>query len=128
MGMYTQIRGFLCCDSIGQKPDIEKKLKHLQRLFKERNNLDRTWVCEDTIFYRGSNDSGWLFIGSEHKNYDESMTEWLRFLVTKIRCEGRIEFQYEETDIGEQAVVWLVTPDRIIEETYTIHTYGYGFE
>lgn len=127
MGMYTQVRGFLCCDSIGQRPNIERQFKNLQATFKKRDDLDRLWVCEDTIFFRGSNDSGWLFIGSEHKNYDESMEEWLMFLINNIPCEGRIEFQYEEAEVGEEGQVWLVSKGNINKQTYTVHTYGYGF-
>jgi hypothetical protein len=136
MGMYTQVRGFLCCNSIDQVgrglQKNETILENLKSEFMNRENLDRTWVCKDTVFHAGSNGSGWLFIGSEHKNYDDSIEDWLRYLIENIPCEGRIEFQYEECSPDDEdwchADVWLVSNSDIKIEKYKVHTYGYGFE
>lgn len=130
MGMYTQVKGFLCCDSIGkQNDDIKIKLMELKEEFHKREDLDRTWVCEDTVYHQGSNGSKWLFVGSEHKNYDESMTEWLKYLIENINCEGRIEFQYEEAhpEDDDYDTVWIVSGSEISIEKYKVYTKGYGF-
>jgi len=130
MGMYTQVRGILCVASIGRSKNLEEiknKLLLLQNTFEKREDLDRPWVCGDTCFQTGSNGSGWLFIGSEHKNYDSSIDEWLKYLIKNIPCEGRIEFQYEETELGENSPLWLVKDGVITETSFIVNTEGYGF-
>lgn len=135
MGMYTQVRGFLFCgsfnDQIGSLNygiNVESKLEELKKIFNERKDIERAWVCDDTIYNKGSNGSEWLFIGSEHKNYDNSIDEWIQLLVSSINCEGRIEFQYETFEIGDkEKVLFIGKNGDITEGTYEIKTEGYSF-
>lgn len=130
MGMYTQVRGILCCNSIGQhaNKDVQVTLDELQKKFKQRNNIDRPWVCEFTKLVSGGNSSEFLIITLEFKNYCNSIDEWIKYLVKNIMCEGRIEFQYEECEKGDLGKVLLVKNSVIAEESYRVHTFGYGFD
>lgn len=130
MGMYTQIRGFLCCDSVGAEYDkfemFENTINALLKEFKE-SNPDNHWCNELLTLAPGSNGSKWIFIGSEGKDYGGEREKFLRYLVDYFPCEGRIEFQYEEKSPGDTERVWLITEEEFLEREYTIHTKGYGF-
>jgi hypothetical protein len=133
MGMYTQYRGAICIDSIGQvDPDTATaKLAKLQEEYLSRaeaDKHDRAWVCTDTVLHFGGNGSKWLFIGSEHKDYDTSMRDWINILAKEFRGEGRIEVQYEEVDPGEQMKVLYMEGGVVVELAETCHTCGYGFD
>lgn len=103
MGMYTQVRGWLNIGSIGSH-NLTQVLSTLNQAREEfrtlnKDKLDRLWVCEDCMGSSGSNGSAWIFIGSEHKNYDDSMDEWIKHLLKAFpTAEGRIDWQYEEED------------------------------
>ena len=77
MGMYTQIRGWLNVDSIGDYhgerfEKISLKLERVKKDFKSNDmDLDRKWVANDTIIHKGANGSVFLFMGTELKNYDK---------------------------------------------------------
>jgi hypothetical protein len=109
MGMYTQIRGWLNVDSISNREnynEIRGKFEHAQKDFLERKLIDRPWVCNDSLVTGGSNGSVWIFIGSEHKNYDNSMDKWIETLIeTFPNAEGRIDYQHEteRADYGEES-------------------------
>lgn len=137
MGMYTQVRGWLCCSSGGsgdKNNEIVSKFKEIKESFSKREDLDRAWlVAGDTHITNGSNGSLWIFIGSEHKNYDGSMDEWIKTILNNIKCEGRIEYQYEDLEdfhTGEQGQdkVLIVLDGKINKEMYTPKTEGYGFK
>jgi len=129
--MYTQFRGVLCLSSIGQGGTLveaETKFKTLREAYKTTTENSRAWVADwDTHIHAGSNASIWIFIGSEHKNYDESMMDWIKLLVSSFHCEGRIEIQYEEEYPGDTQRVLKITPGKIEEIREVAHTYGYGF-
>ncbi len=130
MGMYTQYRGFLCVKGLSsddKMDDLVSRFESLKKDFLSNNENERPWVCNDSCIHHGSNDSGWIFIGSEHKNYDDSMENWIKVLFENFRCEGRIERQYEEMYPGDSIEVLKITPlgiERINEAT---HQEGYGF-
>ena len=131
MGMYTQVRGWLNVDSIGSIEN-ENKLKELLVKAKEEyeqiENLDRKWVCDDTVLHFGGNGSAYLFIGTELKNYDDSVDEWIKILLkTFHNAEGRIDFQYEEDDEDTGSRYILVRDGEIIKDDMgEIWCYGYG--
>ena len=119
MGMYKQIRGWLNINSMGN--DAENKLTEIlneaKSLFELRTDLDRTWVCNDTLIHFGANGSAWLFIGTELKNYDDSVDEWIK---TLLKCfpnaEGRIDYQYEEEDEDTGSRYLLIYNGKIIKD------------
>lgn len=132
MGMYTQIRGWLNVDSIGDSNGENfKKINNLLESAKEsfQNDksiiADRKWVCKDTIAFRGSNDSVFLFIGSEIKNYDSDAEKWIEYLITYFpNAEGRIDLQYEEYDFSNSLII---TEGKIVgKEIWETPTKGYG--
>ena len=55
MGMYTQIRGWLNINSMGNdaKNKLTEILNEAKSLFELRTDLDRTWVCNDTLIHFG---------------------------------------------------------------------------
>ena len=131
MGMYTQVRGILCCGSIGQslENNIPKKLKELQEQFlRDCSKMYSPWIGECTYYQRSGNNSEWLTILAEFKNYDESMMKWIEYLIENIMCEGRIEFQYEENDVNDRDTVLIIKNSKITKMEYVISTQGYGFE
>lgn len=120
MGMYTQIRGWLNVDSIGKRKNREK-LERLLTIAKEeynqREDLDRKWVCNDTILHFGGNGSAYLFIGTELKKYDDSVDEWIKALIkTFPNSEGRIDFQYEEDDENTGSRYILIRDGKIMKD------------
>lgn len=136
MGMYTQIRGWLNVDSIGdykgERFDIIKD-KLEQTKYDFQNNglvLDRKWVSNDTSVLQGGNGSVYLFIGTELKNYDNSFDEWVKYLLTQFpNAEGRIDYQYEEEDweCEDKSRYLLIRKGEIIEDNRCITwCYGYG--
>ncbi len=134
MGMYTQYRGWLCLDSIcGENEEKAKAaLAATQATFNERKDISRPWVCNDAWIHSGGNGSLWLFIGTEHKDYDESMDEWIKTVVALFpNCEGRIDVQYEETSKGEETPVYLVDKGTILkteQPATTSEAYGLDFK
>ena len=142
MGMYTQVRGWLNVDSIGDyKCERYKKicqlLKKAQNDFENDNTildvdgepLERKWVCRDTIVHKGGNGSVYLFFGTELKNYGNPAYHWVVYLLKYFpNAEGRIDFCYEEEYIGEDKSRYLLIRDgKIIEDGYTTTwTKGYG--
>lgn len=121
MGMYTQIRGWLNVDSIGSienKYKLEELLNKAKEEYNAKENLDRKWVCEDTILHLGGNNSAYLFIGTELKNYDKSVDEWIKTLIkTFTNAEGRIDFQYEEDNEDTGSRFILIKNGEIIKDT-----------
>lgn len=131
MRMYTQYRGALCLGSIGtvSYPDLLADFTRLQEAFlltTEENS--RSWVCQDSHLLQGSNGSIWLFIGSEHKDYDDSMKNWIELIWKTFRCEGTIEAQYENADPQGKVTVYTITPDEISKESRVFPYEGYGFD
>jgi len=128
MGMYTQVRGVLCAGSINSNfEELETKFIKLQNDFLKRDDLARTWVCQNSHILQGSNGSAWIFIGAEFKNYCGSMDRWIEYICENIKCEGRIEYQYEEYGVGDSDNVWIIKDSKIKIKKYKIHTIGYGF-
>lgn len=104
MGMYTQVRGWLNVDSIGKYGGenlsrIKVLLEVAKENFKSDTTIDadRKWVSDDTVVFSGANNSTYLFIGTELKNYDDDAEKWIKYLIDYFpNAEGRIDFQYEE--------------------------------
>ena len=132
MGMYTQIRGWLNINSIGSKMllknEVTFKKAQLEFSLLSEDKGERKWVCEDTIIYTGSNCSQWIFIGSEYKNYDKSMDNWIDLLLKFFpMAEGRIDYQYEEEHIGGKSRYLLIRGGTIIKDSYCeTWCIGYG--
>ena len=133
MGMYTQIRGWLNVDSIGYPEnyiDICRKLERAKEDFEndETIKVDRKWVCHGTIVYQGGNGSVYLFIGTELKNYGNPAKIWIEYLLNYFpNAEGSIDFQYEESNIGDSTYRLLIYKGQIIkEEDVKVWCYGYG--
>jgi hypothetical protein len=136
MGMYTQVRGWLNVDSIGdyegnRYKEILSRLEKAKQDFQsdELIKVDRKWVCENTIAYKGGNGSVFLFFGTELKNYDNPAYRWVEYLIKYFpNAEGRIDFCYEEEYIGESQSRYLLIRDgQIIKDDYTeTWTNGYG--
>ncbi len=139
MGMYTQVRGWLNVDSIGDCDgkrfhEIENKLSSAQRNFendetlKDNSNdiLERKWVCRDTVVHYGGNGSVYIFIGTELKNYGQPAEIWIKYLLKYFpNAEGRIDFQYEEDD--NTCKYWLIKYGEIIKEDFNpVWCTGYG--
>lgn len=119
MGMYTQIRGWLNVDSIAYKNEdkINKIFNSAKEEFESRDDLDRKWVCEDTIIHFGGNGSAWIFIGTEMKNYDNSMNEWINTIIKYFpNAEGRIDYQYELDDKESGSRYLLIHNGKIIKD------------
>lgn len=100
MGMYTQIRGWLNVNSIGDAKEfqgIKERLETAQEDFKNSDvDADRKWICQDTVAHMGGNGSAFLFFGTELKNYTKEAEKWIEFLLKYFpNAEGRIDFQYE---------------------------------
>jgi hypothetical protein len=55
------------------------------------------------------------------------MMDWIRLLVANFHCEGRIEIQREDMEVGDKQCVLKITPGKIEEVREVAHTYGYGF-
>ncbi|MCY9592344.1 hypothetical protein PC41400_15025 [Paenibacillus chitinolyticus] len=126
MGMFTQVRGWLNIDSIG---DFNKEnYRALRNKLNEvrKDYLDfaegRACISEDTNIHLGANNSIFLFIGTELKNYDDDAEEWIKYLIARFpNAEGRIDFQYEIEDFRDQdskSKYWLIRGGEIIEEGY----------
>ena len=133
MGMYTQIRGWLNVDSIGDyngknKSEIERKLLSAQEGFQRDVTIevDRKWVCEDTILHSGSNGCTYIFFGTELKNYGNPAEQWINYLLDFFsNAEGRIDFQYEED--SDQHKYWIISKGKLVKEDYEdIYCEGYG--
>lgn len=131
MGMYTQYRGWLCLDSINgeNEPQAVAVLEQARANFKKREDLSRTWVSDDCWIHSGSNGSLWLFFGTEHKDYDDSMEAWIRHVVAVFpKAEGRIDVQYEEVYPGENTHCFLVKAGEIAKAPVKAWTEGYGLD
>lgn len=133
MGMYTQVRGWLNVDSIGDYngenfKEIQKKLLSAQEGFQRDTTIevDRKWVCEDTILHSGGNGSTYIFFGTELKNYGDPAGQWIKYLLNFFpNAEGRIDFQYEE-DTGYHKY-WIISNGKVIKEDMEeIYYEGYG--
>lgn len=133
MGMYTQVRGWLNVDSIGDYDcknfeEIERKLLSAQEGFQRDATIGavRKWVCHDTHAHRGGNGSTYIFFGTELKNYDNDAERWIEYLINFFpNAEGRIDFQYEED--SEKCKYWLIAGGRIVEDSCnSVWCYGYG--
>ena len=138
MGMYTQIRGWLNIDSIGNGTSInvlERKLRSAQEGFQrditlvdtyDGTPLERRWVCEHTYIHGGGNGSAFIFFGTELKNYGQPAEQWIKYLLNFFpNAEGRIDFQYEED--YEECKYWLIHKGTVIKEDYNpIWCEGYG--
>ena len=128
--MYTQFRGVLCLKSIGSMKDFDAlkiQFDALQAAFLAADENDRPFVCQDSQIFLGSNGSAWIFIGSEHKDYDDSMSNWIKILASTFRCEGRVEQQYEDVAAGDLMTVYKIVPGKIEVCQEVAHTEGYGF-
>ncbi len=131
MGMYTQVRGWLNVDSIGSienKNKLKELLVKAKEEYEQIEDLDRKWVCDDTVLHFGGNGSAYLFIGTELKNYDDSVDEWVKTLIkTFPNSEGRIDFQYELDDEDSGSRFILVRNGKIIKDDIgETWCYGYG--
>jgi len=138
MGMYTQIRGWLNVDSIGNGKSLdvlERKLLSAQEGFQrditlvnpyDGKPLERRWVCENTYIHGGGNGSVFIFFGTEMKNYDSPAEQWIKYLLNFFpNAEGRIDFQYEEDE--EECKCWLINDGAIVKEFYNpVWCEGYG--
>lgn len=127
--MYTQYRGFLCIASLSDEKydELVARFESLKENFLKDESNERPWVCKDSCIHCGSNGSVWIFIGSEHKNYDDSMENWIKILVKNFNCEGRIERHYEEYGVGEPIEVLNVSRSCILRTHEETHQKGYGF-
>jgi hypothetical protein len=101
MGMYTQIRGWLNLGGLVSKDELAELQTRLNTAKEDFENsdieVDRKWVCDDTIIHYGGNGSVFLFFGTELKNYGNPAYEWIKYLLPYFpSAEGRIDFQYEE--------------------------------
>lgn len=136
MGMYTQVRGWLNIDSIGDRASIDQmgqKLSDVMVSFENRIDSEniRSWVCHDTVLHLGGNGSKYLFFGTELKNYNDEAEKWIDFLLLYFpSAEGRIDFQYEDEDPDDKhstSKYWLIRSGKIVEmarcKTWCI---GYG--
>ncbi|WP_143322635.1 hypothetical protein [Clostridium sp. HBUAS56010] len=140
MGMYTQVRGWLNVDSIGDYTggnyiEIEKKLLSAQEGFQRDTTItdlygikpmERKWVCQDTVLHKGGNGSVYIFFGTELKNYGNPAGQWIKYLLNFFpNAEGRIDFQYEEDE--SECDYWLISRGKILkEESNPIWCIGYG--
>lgn len=121
MGTYTEIRGFLRIYLKDIDEDkFEIKFDLLKKEFSQRNDLDKPWIHQDSVCSTGSNGSKWIFIGSDHKMYDESMEEWVKLLIKNFRCDGRIEFQSEYSEKNDLDILWIISNSEMIKTTYKI--------
>lgn len=131
MGMYTQARGWLNVFSIGREEhgsNAEYNLQEAKHTFKANYPNIRNWVCEDTVCHQGGNGSVYLFFGTELKNYNEDAQKWIEHLLTYFpSAEGRIDFQYEEVDFGDETPCWLIYNGEVIKKgKTTAWCKGYG--
>ena len=125
MGMYTQVRGWLNVDSIGHAGNLLKITEQLHKAQDDFENdksqeLDRKWVCRDTIANQGGNGSVYLFFGTELKDYSSSAYKWIKYLLKYFpTAEGRMDFQYEEERYWENI-------NLNVETQYEINPYYKG--
>ncbi len=131
MGMYTQVRGWLCIDSIGYSTldlEIEQRIINVKKDFLK---LELRQVQDSLVLHEGGNGSKYLFFGTELENYSYDCEEFLKILIKYFpNCEGRIDFQYEEdTDYESyESKVWKVSKGVITELFEKTHCYGYGLD
>lgn len=132
MGMYTQVRGWLNVDSIGYNNfyKLERRLEQAKEDFEYDNTItvERKWVCHDTHIHQGANGSVYIFFGTELKNYNNPARIWIEYLLNYFpNAEGSIDFQYEESNIGDNTYRLLIYKGQIIkEEDVEVWCYGYG--
>lgn len=137
MGMYTQIRGWLNVDSIGNNENFEllaRTLESTKDYFENDdtivdvcgNKLERKWVCNDTYIHQGGNGSIYIFFGTELKNYGCPAEIWIKYLLEWFpNAEGRIDFQYEEDEVF--CKYWLITKGKIFKQDLNpVWCEGYG--
>jgi hypothetical protein len=128
MGMYTQIRGWLCVGSINSHPESGKLFNEAKAKYIAEQSTPRCYlVASDTNFQVGSNHCRFIFIGTELKNYDNDAENWIKYLLSVFPwAEGRIDFQFEnDTD---KCKCWKIY-DGEIDEYYEKRWYkGYGLE
>ena len=128
MGMFTQVRGWLNINSISaDKADKVKETYY--KAVEEYSSKERTprqeFVMQDTRLYIGSNNSTYIFIGTELKNYDTDAEKWLEFLISKFyNADGHIMFQYEEDETLNK--IWIVSNGKINEKFEDFDFKGYG--
>jgi len=133
MGMYTQIRGWLNIDSIGNNNTYyEVKLK-LDKLIEQYEEVDgiTTRKCQATYgtnICQGGNGSLFIFIGTEFKNYSNDSEEWIKYLIKHFpSAEGRIDFQYEECSEDYPTEYWEIYQGEILNIGKQIpYCNGYG--
>lgn len=134
MGMYTQIRGWLCIDSMGNGKDYQSRLDKVREIYKAENinndNCSRPYVSDCTWVHNGANGSAWIFIGLEHKNYDDSFYIWLDYLLKEFpQAEGRVDIQYEGEELEDQDKTkeFLIRDGKIVARNLIpVWCYGYG--
>lgn len=130
MGMYTQCRGWLNVNSIGDgyNKKLNERLEIAKQEFIKQHEKDiySSWVCKDTFFHTGGNGSAFIFFGTELKNYNHSAEEWIIFILSYFRsAEGCIFFQYEE-DEGENTIR-VIGKGKIIDKRRQVLPFeGYG--
>ena len=126
MGMYTQAKAILNIASISSKERFkktEKKLQNLQHKYINESNYGGC-VCEDTHVFMGGNASIFISFGTELKNYDNGIMNWLEYLINNFpSSEGIITIQYEE---DEKADVYNVYKGKINKKISEIESIGYG--
>ena len=114
MGMYTQGRGWLNVNSIGN----DKRNDRIQQVFDEmKQNFignGRDWIAEDLTLNFGSNGSAWIFLGTELKNYNNEIESLIRHVISYFpNAEGRFDIQHEKVDpnIQDNGYDFYMEPD-----------------
>lgn len=133
MGMYTQVRGWLNINSIAKidKTSIKERLDRAKNEFHEyyKHSDVLTFITDDTLIHFGSNNSVYIFFGTELKNYNEDCEKWISHLLEYFpSAEGRIDFQYEEEEIEEnsESKIWKIYQGEIEESFTKTWCKGYG--
>lgn len=133
MGMYTQVRGWLNINSIYIEDEdlIKNRLDEAKKDFREKHEHSNvaTFIVDDTLIHSGSNDSVFLFFGTELKNYSEDCETWIEHLLLYFpSAEGRIDFQYEleEREENSESKFWEIYEGKIEESASKTWCKGYG--
>lgn len=128
MGMYTQVRGWLC---VGDVKFNDRKFSDALAMAKAESHSIEA-VKDSTIYHVGWNGSAWLFIGAELKHYSDGTDphgaeDWIKHLLAYFPlAEGRIDFQYEITERGHGSPYWEIYKGKITEKHGKTWTDGPG--